>query len=135
MRQYIRHPSDIPITYSLADVVETDKNYLRDISRGGLCFHVPRPLQEGARIHIEIPVAAPAVAVDGTIVWCQPEEDEFAVGARFDDGDDEFKIRMVEQVCYIEHYRNEVYHRDGRQLTSDQAAAEWITTNAGLFPR
>ncbi len=135
MRQYIRHPSDIPITYALADVVDGDRDCLQNISYGGLCFRAPRPLDSGARIRIEIPVSDPSFVVDGTIVWCRPEEEAFAVGVRFDDGDDEFKVRMVEQVCYIEHYKNEVYERDGRELTSEQAAAEWISSNADEFPR
>ncbi len=135
MRQYIRHPSDIPIVYALADVVGSEQDYLRNISYGGLCFQAAAPLQTGARIRIEIPVADPSFVVDGTIVWCQPEEGVFAVGVRFDDGDDEFRVRMVEQVCYIEHYRNEIYERDGRELSSEQAAAEWIAANASEFPQ
>jgi hypothetical protein len=33
---------------------------------------------------------------------------------------------MVEQICFIEHYKNEVLETEGRALTSEQAAAEWI---------
>jgi hypothetical protein len=32
---------------------------------------------------------------------------------------------MVEQVCQIEHYRQEL-RRDGRELDSETAAREWI---------
>jgi hypothetical protein len=41
---------------------------------------------------------------------------------------------MVEQICYIEHYRKEVRATQGRVLTAEEAAREWIERNAGRFP-
>ncbi|EGV50793.1 hypothetical protein [endosymbiont of Riftia pachyptila] len=35
MRQFIRHPSTIPIHYQLQEVVGDSKEYLRNISEGG----------------------------------------------------------------------------------------------------
>jgi hypothetical protein len=37
---------------------------------------------------------------------------------------------MVEQVCHIEHYRKEVMVCEGRQLTSEDAAKEWVAKYA-----
>jgi hypothetical protein len=41
---------------------------------------------------------------------------------------------MVQQVCSIENYRKEVETREGRTLTNQEAAAEWIKKHAGNFP-
>jgi hypothetical protein len=42
---------------------------------------------------------------------------------------------MVEQVCHIEHYKNEVKRREGREISGEQAANEWIAKFAGNFPK
>jgi hypothetical protein len=41
---------------------------------------------------------------------------------------------MIEQICHIEHYRKEVKLVEGRELSSEEAADEWITRYAGDFP-
>jgi hypothetical protein len=41
---------------------------------------------------------------------------------------------MVEQVCHIEHYRNEVLALEGRRLSTKQAAEEWIKKYSASFP-
>ena len=135
MRQFIRHPTDVPIEYSLSDVVNSESNYLHDISHGGLCFSAKKPMRVGSRIHIGIPIDKPTFEADGTVVWCRLAEGHYDVGVEFETPADEFSVRMVEQVCQIEHYRNEVHHHQGRSLTSEQAATEWISQNAASFPR
>jgi hypothetical protein len=41
---------------------------------------------------------------------------------------------MVEQVCHVESYRRAVEQREGRQLTAEEAAEEWISRHASSFP-
>jgi hypothetical protein len=41
---------------------------------------------------------------------------------------------MVEQVCHIENYKKEIYRAEGRLLSSEQAAMEWIIRYASRFP-
>ena len=41
---------------------------------------------------------------------------------------------MVEQLCHIEHYRNEVNRKEGRDISSEEAATEWIAQFADKFP-
>ena len=41
---------------------------------------------------------------------------------------------MIEQICHIEHYRAEVEGKEGRELSSQEAAKEWISSYAGDFP-
>jgi hypothetical protein len=41
---------------------------------------------------------------------------------------------MVEQVCHIEQYKRSAKDNEGRELTSEQAATEWIARHAADFP-
>lgn len=134
-RQFLRHPSDVPISYSLRDVVLSQSDYLRNIGEGGLCFTSRIPIAPGTSIHIEIPIAQPVFEADGVVVWCSSADRAFEVGVRFEGVDAEYGIRMVEQVCHIEHYRQQVLKREGRSLTSEEAALEWIQKYAERFPR
>jgi hypothetical protein len=41
---------------------------------------------------------------------------------------------MVEQLCHIEAYRRRVLQDEGRRLTDEEAAMEWIANYADRFP-
>ena len=135
LRQYLRHPSDVPLAYHLGEVVTDRSHYLRNIGAGGLCFSSRIAISPGAHIHIEIPIAEPVFKADGVVVWCEPAEENFEVGVRFDGVDAEYGLRMVEQVCQIEHYRHEIFRSEGRILSSEEAALEWIKKYAARFPQ
>jgi hypothetical protein len=51
----------------------------------------------------------------------------------FIESKDAFRIRMVEQICHIEHYKNEIREKEGRLLNGREAALEWINKYAGSF--
>ena len=134
-RRFIRHPTDIPIEVELADVVSSRSEYLKDISEGGLCFKSAFPLEKGTLINIRIPLVHPVFEATGCVAWCRHAYDHYDVGVEFTESRAVFRVRMVEQVCHIEHYKREVLEREGRTLTSDQAAMEWIDKFAKDFPR
>ena len=134
-RESIRHPADIPISWTLGDVVVQDTEYLRNISVGGLAFSSQTRLAVGADIDIAIPIRDPEMHIRGIVVWCTGNEDgTFDVGVQFKDAEAKFRMRMVEQVCHIEHYKKEVLETEGRELTGEQAAMEWIRRFAKDFP-
>jgi hypothetical protein len=135
MRQYLRHPSDIPIAYRVDAVASSSTDRLRNISQGGLCFNSPSDITPGSSIHVEIPIAEPVFEADGIVVWCRSSNGDFEVGVRFDGIEADYSVRMVEQVCHIEHYRRETLRSEGRVLTGEEAAVEWIEKNAAHFPR
>jgi hypothetical protein len=135
MRLYLRHPTDVPICYRLGHPATDRSDCLRNISHGGLCFRSRIPIAPGANIHIQIPIAEPVFEADGVVVWCHAADVAFEVGIRFEGMETDYRVRMVEQVCQIEHYRHEALRAEGRELTGEQAAAEWIQQNAARFPR
>ena len=137
MRQFIRHPTDIPIQYDHPDVSVNHDEPLNDIGEGGLSFRSCRYLEPGSDITVRIPVHHQAFEGKGTIVWSRkrPNEECWDIGVRFEDEASEYRLRMIEQVCYIEHYRKEALEKEGRDLSSAEAAAEWVKKYAGNFPR
>ena len=68
------------------------------------------------------------------VAWCKEGEQDYELGVEFLDPDDAFRMRMVEQVCYIQQYTNDVAKQEDRHLTREEAAVEWIAKYAGEFP-
>ncbi len=134
MRNYIRHPSDIPIDFQPEELAEAHSERLKNISQGGLAFHSSTPLTAGRIIRVKIPLVTPVFQAVGRVMWCHPRDGHFEIGIEFLDQDDAFRARMVEQLCHIEHYRQQVLAEEGRQLSSEEAAAEWIQRFAPDFP-
>lgn len=141
MRIYIRHPIDITIYYSLCtDASSTasnghDQTRLKNISQGGLCFKSENPVDKNSKIHIRIPIGSPAFEAEGFVTWCRKNKQfGYEIGVRFSDSAIEFSLRMVEQACYIKHYMY-AEEKQGRTLSCDQAAEEWIHKYAAQFPR
>jgi len=136
MRNFIRHPSDIPIEIELEEVVANRTEYLKNISRGGLSFNSKVPVQSGSTIKIKIPLVKPLFEALGRVAWCLKCKGDahYEVGVAFLAEEDAFRARMVEQVCHIEHYKNMVLEKEGRVLNSEQAALEWIQRYATGFP-
>ena len=136
MRKYIRHPSDIPIAYNRVNVVADQKEHLKNISLGGLCFQTQKYIEQGTVLLIQIPLTTPTFKEQGVVIWChQPDDKHYDVGVQFINEDTRFRVRMVEQVCYIEHYKHEVLAKEGRKLSGEEAAVEWITRYAKDFPK
>ena len=135
-RQFIRHPTDIPIRWRIEQIAVPGKEHLKDISTGGLAFVSQCEVQVGSVIEVNIPIEHPEISVKGEVVWCKgTDEGSFEVGVRFVDATERFRMRMVEQVCHIEHYKKELAEQGGPAMTSEEAALDWIRRFAKDFPR
>ena len=134
MRQFIRHPADIPL-HIAHDGYRDDQARMRNISGGGLCFESPAFVPPRQRIHIEIKHCQPPFCAEATVCWCRKAERGFEIGVCFDDEQVHFAMRMTEQVCHIEAYRQRVLETENRELTQEQAAQEWIERYAAMFPQ
>jgi hypothetical protein len=110
------------------------REHLRNVSEGGLCFLAQVELEPGYPVHLRIPVIEQEFEADGIVVWCHHVATGYEVGVRFADAQDRYFVRLVEQLCYIEEYRREVERDEGRRLSSEEAAAEWIANFAAEFP-
>lgn len=125
MRRFIRHPTDFPILITSVGVPGDSSAQLCDISQGGFACQLGRALFPGNKVTLNIPCLDQCQRVSGKVVYCNSGTNGYRVGIQFDDEKEAFKIKMVEQVCQIEHYRREL-RRDGRELDVETAAREWI---------
>lgn len=131
-RAYIRHPADIPLEVSPAALPAT-QGAIRNLSPGGLSFSSTESYPLGSDVNLVIRCCPNALEVCGQVVWCEPRDSGYEVGIAFYSPNDAYQVRMVEQICQIEQYRLDVLAREGRALTQEQAAREWITRYADHF--
>lgn len=135
MRQFIRHPVDMPVEICTAAAGPPASVHTHDISLGGLAVRSPVAVAPGSGVDIRIGYVQPAFQVRARVAWCRPHDDEgFELGVTFLDAEDAFLARMVEQVCHIEDYRKSAWRLEGRELSAEEAASEWIDRYAAQFP-
>ena len=136
MRQFIRHPASIPIQLEELDrEISHSINTLNNVSFGGVSCLCAEPLKKGSTVKMKVECVNPDFEISGKIVWCRARNNLYEVGIEFIVSKDMFfHLRMVEQICHIEHYRNEVLHNESRKLSNEEAAKEWIEKYADSFP-
>lgn len=135
MRQFIRHPVDIPVEIRCGDHGAASSTRTHDIGLGGVALRTPTPLPVGASVALRIAQVQPPFEAQARVAWCRTHEDAgYEMGVAFLDERDAFTARMVEQVCYIDDYRKSVRRLEGREIDAEQAAAEWIARHAADFP-
>ena len=127
----------IQVTLDWADEEVDDDSAdqtLTNVSLGGLSFQSPQALDTNQRVRVSVPVLKGDNSLVGTVVWCEASKNGFEIGLQFESSKEIFRLRMIEQICHIEHYRKEVMLTEGRELSTNQAAKEWISRYAGDFP-
>lgn len=134
MRQFIRHPSSMPVRLRPMGDVPMRRDRLEDISAGGLRIQSTVALEPGCSVLLGIEVVDYSFEGEAVVVWCRRCRDGYSIGVRFVDNEDGFRARMIEQVCHIERYRRRVAREEGRQLSSEEAASEWVGLFAADFP-
>jgi hypothetical protein len=105
-----------------------------NLSLGGLAFRCDREFAQGDIVEIRIPFVNPPFEVKARVAWCAAHDGRIETGVEFLNQDDAFLVRMVEQVCSIENYKKEVLETEGRKLSPEEAAMEWIGKYAAGFP-
>lgn len=133
VRQYIRHPAGVPLKYQCQQPDDPNATEVLDISQGGLSFVTEEALTPGQMVDVSIGVGDPPFETRGQVVWCHPQNGHYVVGLRFENLENAFAVRMIEQICHIEQYRQQ-WERQGRDLTQEEAAREWIDLHARDFP-
>jgi hypothetical protein len=133
-RFYIRHPASFPVQVNEGEELFCDGHQMQDISYGGLSFQASRCYDPGQMISIEIPSPQMSYRTPCVVKWCRTRVDGvFIVGVEFLDPKHEHQVRMVEQICHIEAYRQIIEESEDRSLTELEAAQEWIAKFASTF--
>ncbi len=134
MRKFIRHPSDIPIEFDVGEALVEQHERLINVSLGGLSFQSKTSLPFGTSVTVRVPFVSQGFEARGKVAWCKPSGLGYDIGIELNNREEFFRTRMVEQVCHIEHYKREVFKTEGRRLSGEEAALEWIAKYAHLFP-
>jgi len=131
LQVYIRHPDDIPIE---VHPLSRSLSLSPSTQQLGLICRSQSSIDAGSAISLRVPFVEPSIKVAGVVHWCRTNGDEFELGIDFDDEDAIMRMRMLEQLCQIHQYRKEVGQHQGRFLSPDDAALEWIELYAAKFP-
>jgi hypothetical protein len=135
MRQFIRHPVDVPVEVRARGSGTATALHTHDIGLGGLAIQSESEVSVGSIVDIRIACVQPPFSAHARVAWCHPRNGQgFDIGVTFLDAEDAFLARMVEQVCHIEEYRKSVQRTERRVLSSEEAALEWIDKHAARFP-
>lgn len=135
MREFIRHPADVPIQIQSASHGGFEGRSTQNVSFGGLAFSSKTSIEPESFITLRLPYLEPAFEVAAArVAWCRNEGDHYVVGVQFPDSEEAFRVRMVEQLLHIESYRREVEEREGRHISTEEAAHDWIARYASSFP-
>jgi len=130
----MRHPSSMPIEFRRLGDGQRHRNALHDISCAGLSFRSQEPFDEGEIVEVRLAILGHEVRATGRVAWCNAlDVGAWRVGLLLSDGQTGHAVRMIEQLCHIELYR-ERQRKQGRELSSEEAAREWIERFASDFP-
>ena len=135
IRRHIRHVTGIPIEVNLEyhKSYQAEDDTITNVSLGGLCFIADDRLDINEPIQVRFPILDKEASIDAKVVWCNKTAKGYEVGLEFHDPEEVERLKMVEQICQIENFRQEQEEREGRKLSSEQAAREWVSRYAGEF--
>tara|TARA_R100001244_G_scaffold116183_2_gene86202 strand:- start:10268 stop:10657 length:390 start_codon:yes stop_codon:yes gene_type:complete len=123
----------MPVELVLRKQAFVPKQRLNNISLGGVACNSSRGFRRGSAVELRIPLFGEQARYPGVVAWCRKLSDNYLVGIAFIDEDTLFRARMVEQVCQIEHYRQQREQELGEQLPIESIAQEWIAQHAAEF--
>ena len=131
--EFIRHPNGLPIRFRHCQPPERTPNHLNP-STGGLRFLSDSHVPKDSFLEVSIPIRDWTYRFVGRVVRIRCFGSIQELWVCFGSHADAFQARMAEQLCHIEAYRNAVQERDGRTISSELAAMEWVSKYAAYFP-
>ncbi|MCX5782641.1 MAG: PilZ domain-containing protein [Elusimicrobia bacterium] len=130
-RMFDRHEGELPIKVRFGDSNTFRNESMNNISLGGMSFRSSMYFEPGTELKVRAITLENAPEVEGKVVWCKRNRNSYNVGVEFHEPEAKFGIRLLEQLFHIENYRRQVKKEEGRDLTREEAAAEWIRKYAG----
>ncbi|MCV6591265.1 MAG: hypothetical protein OIF57_19930 [Marinobacterium sp.] len=129
---FIQHPNQIAL-----ELIPLDSNAAANLQPPalGLLCSSPTPYDRGQQLQLNFPdcdLHSPPIT--GTVLDCQPLTDSYQLALLFHTSDCAMRLRMVEQQLQIRLYQTHIAQTQGRQLSDNAAALEWIEHHAASFP-
>jgi hypothetical protein len=135
IRRHVRRVTGIPIevTLDFNHSYHAENETISDVSQGGLCFIAGDRLEINESLQVRFPALKRIHGLNGKVVWCNKIAEGYAVGLEFDDPGEVERLKMIDQICQIESFRQGLEKSEGRKLSGEQAAREWVSRYAGEF--
>ncbi|KAF1069269.1 MAG: hypothetical protein GAK45_01136 [Pseudomonas citronellolis] len=99
MRNFLRHPCELPVELTIRQRTVLRSQRLYNISLGGAACNSPCSLRRGTTVELQIPVRGGAARYRGVVAWCLPHANGYRFGLSFVDDDILLRARTVEQLC------------------------------------
>jgi len=131
---FLRHPYDIPIKVLVLSPSEFPNANLGEVKKIGLVFKNDVPLDSEILVRITIPIVQPYFELLAYTCRCHKRGNAYEVGVVLMKDEDVMRVRMVEQICYIEHYRRAESEKVGHLISGNEAALKWVQKYAARFP-
>ncbi len=132
---YLQHPSEVPLYAKRKKSRQKDTTSQEQTALNtGLCFRTTDSFAADTTIEITLFLNGSALNAEARVAWVEKDGDSHWVGVNFTNSESSYTMRMAEQICQIEHYRQDVLATQGRRLSQEQAAAEWVERYAARFP-
>lgn len=135
IRRYVRQVTGIPmeVTLDYSNNFSAGSDTITNISLGGLALAAEDPIDINESIKVRCPILNNDAQLSGKVIWCEKSRHGYEIGLEFDDPAQIERMRIIDQIIDIEKFRNQVAKQEGRRLSSEQAAREWISQYTGIF--
>lgn len=131
---YIPHPREIPVRVTVRKASGTVFRRLENPGLGGIRLICQQPHRPGLLVDLDVRVCGEWRQLRGLVVSLRDVEAGYEVGMGFLSRSDAFEGRMIEQACHIESYKQGISRTQGRNISAEQAAREWIGRFSATFP-
>ncbi len=133
-RLFIRHPHGQPVDCRPAVGVGDQRDAHEHPTVGGIYVESERRFKPDTALIVTLSPRGERHEFLVRVAGSRLEGDIIYIALYLEDEADRFRVRIVEQLCYIEDYRQEVFREEGRELSAERAALEWISKYAARFP-
>jgi len=106
-RQYIRHPAEISVDYSIWGKKEKITETTKDISFGGIRFQGHSYIEPGTILNLTFPSIHPDYEVAGKVVWCSQKKDHVEMGLEFLDENEAYRANLIEEIGHLKSIQQE----------------------------
>jgi len=127
MRRFTRYTVDMPIKCGTEEAPIEGDSRMQNVSKTGLSFLSKTRIPPGSNIRLQIPFGSQPIELTGNIMWCHDMDRFNEMGVKFNGEKTAHSMLMIEQLCLIEQYRQQVRETEGRELNSKEACKEWTS--------
>ncbi len=128
---FIHHPEQVAIELTPATHQQQEPS---SPSLGLICTS-QTPFEKGSALSVNFPEApCQESLITGTVLDCLPQQHCYQLAIEFSSADNTMRLRMLEQHAYIGLYQKYIAQYQGRSLSPEAAAMEWIERYAAWFP-